>query len=228
MTIYRSMTLLCAFFLASCGGGGGSSSEKPASSAAAVTFPLARAFAAFVEAGSTTSYSATGACTGTVTIIISAPVPTTFAGASALAASQSVSSVGCPGFTNQRTLYYNTAVAQVGFDIVGGLYGVAQSPLSMPATVVAGSSGPLGTFTVWTDSSQTVPAGQLVVTYAVAADTSNAALVTLTKVLVNPAQVATETDQNQYRISTSGDFSPTSASAQYQNSPSSSYVLTAN
>jgi len=137
----------------------------------------------------------------------SLPTPVVFQGASSLAITQTIASTDCPGLNNIRTLYYDSQLSQTGFNISGGEFGVAQAPIVLPAKIQSGSSGALGTFDVWTDSSMSVPIGTLVASYRVQALSSTTALITITKQSYNLVGALTETDEYEYQITTQGTVS---------------------
>jgi hypothetical protein len=114
--------------------------------------------------------------------------------------------------------YYATGDdAFVGkIDADTGEYDVAQAPFTYPATVMAGSSGTLGTTSDYADSSMAVVLGTTHVTYAVTAQTwsSSSVLVAITDQIYDPQNNLIETDVTNYTLTDSGVLSFMSATAQ--------------
>ncbi len=202
--------------LASCGGGGGSGGGSSTPAATTADYALSRAYTNYVNEGQSINFSVSGNCSGTGTLTIGIPALTAFLAASAYGSTETLTlnTNACSLTSNTRTLYYNSTPAQIGFSIQNGEFGVAQAPIALPGQVAVGDSGTLGTFNVWTDSTQTVSAGTLVFTYSVMADTSTSAIVQVTKDSYNTSMVLTQSQIEDYRITSSGTL--TLVSINYQ------------
>jgi hypothetical protein len=207
MVEFKRVLLGALLVLGGCGGGSGNAPATTGSSAKQASYAFASPYAQFVSAVSTTNLTVSGACSGTATSNISAPVSMTFQGTSALAATQTIEFSNCSSLESTRTIYYNDQMQQVGFSISGGEFGVAQAPLNMPTQVSAGSSGDIGAFNVWTDSTMSVPNGTLTVSYTVQALSSTSVLVVITKQSFGPAGALFQTENYEYAVNAQGMLS---------------------
>ena len=64
----------------------------------------------------------------------------------------------------------------------------------MPAEVIAGSNGAIGTFDVWTNHTQMTVAGKETDTYLVSAENATTVLIDLIADVYNSSSTLTETD----------------------------------
>lgn len=222
----RSCALLGSLLLAGCGGGGSGSSALPAPG---TTFPLQSALASLL----TTGYTKTATISGTATYQgVDYPLSGTLAvGASALAPSSTLFAGVSASYTtltfagtltlagqtlslnSSQQSYFTAALQPLGYSD-GSIYCVAVTPGSYPATVQVGDSGAVASYSCYTDSSMTIPAGSATLRYQVStAYSTTTATVSLIEVLLDPAgqQVSSSTDR--YVISTTGALDLVSGSA---------------
>lgn len=194
-----------AFFvvlgLSSCGGGGGSLST--------LSFPLKSAYSTLVANGYTKNYTVSGTCSGTASETVAPAKPgAIFEGTSGFSAASTVtiSLTNCTQATTTATstLYYDTNYTPLGFNIVGGEYGVYLMPVVIPVSAVVGDSGKIGTITTYTNSTKTTQTGREDVSYMVGPDAIDTAIVNLIFKIYDPAGVLSSTEQDRYRITTNG------------------------
>ena len=102
------------------------------------------------------------------------------------------------------TIYYDTNYTLLGTNSIGGNYGVYLTAPALPTSVTVGSTAIFGTLTYYTNSTKSVPAGQLVESYLVEPDTATTAIVNLIAKNYNAANVLTLTEQDRYRIAATG------------------------
>jgi hypothetical protein len=102
------------------------------------------------------------------------------------------------------TLYYDTNYTPLGFNIVGGEYGVYLTPAVIPVSAVIGDSGIIGTITTYTDSTKTTLTGREDVSYVVGPDVVNTAMVSLIFRIYDPAGVQSSTEQDRYKVTIDG------------------------
>ncbi len=212
---------LSAAFLAACGGGGGTSAPT-GPVASSLSFPLQSGYRALVANGLSKSFTVSGSCTGTGTKSSSpATTAATFEGVAGLSATSTltISLTNCtPASTAvTSTGYFDTNYDPRGFNSVGVNYGVYLTPLVIPTSVAVGGTGAVGTATLYTNSTKTTPNGSVVLSYVVAADTSTTAIVNLIAKMYNTSGTLTATEQDRYRITSTGALTPTSINIQYAN-----------
>jgi hypothetical protein len=126
------------------------------------------------------------------------------------------------------TAYFDTNYDPRGFDSVGVNYGVYLTPLVIPTSVTVGGTGILGTQTLYTNSTKTTGNGSIALSYVVEADTANTAIVNVIEKIYNAAGTLTATEQDRYRITSTGALTPTSVDIQYSNGSTTHLVLTIN
>lgn len=162
--------------------------------------------------------------TGTGTLILAPGLSATFGGAGATSQTKTIS--GTITANGQSLMFPTVAVADyyaTGDDaFLGetdpntGEYDVAQTSFTYPVSVVAGSSGTLGTTSNYADSTMAVILGTTQVSYAVTAQSgsSSSVLVAITDQIFDPQNSPIETDVTNYSLNSSGVLSFTSATAQ--------------
>lgn len=195
------MAFFVALVLASCGGDGGSMS--------ALSFPLKSAYSTLVVNGYTKNYTVSGTCSGTASETVSPAKPgAIFEGIRGFSADSTVtiSLTNCTQSTTTATstLFYDTNYTPLGFNIVGGDYGVYLQPAVIPVSAVIGESGVIGTITTYTDSTKTTPTGREEVSFVVGPDVVNTAMVNLIFRIYDPAGVQTGTEQDRYSVTIDG------------------------
>jgi hypothetical protein len=217
---------LAAGALNGCGGGGGSAvATTPPTS-----FNLQAGISGLVSSGQGASVALSGTAiasgtavpfTGSGTLTLAPGVSTSFNGEGVLSQTQSISAtVSAAGqsapFSSSVTDYYaNGDDAFVGESGSNG-YDVAQSPFEYPATVMAGSSGILGTTSDYTDSTMSVSQGTTQVSYAVTAvsGSSSSVMVAITNQIQDTQNNPVETDVTNYSLTSAGVLTFVSATAQ--------------
>lgn len=219
-------------FLAACGGGGGdtvAATTGPIVSTA--SFPMQSSYRALVASGYTRSFTISGTCSGSGSKS-SSPAATSaiFEGVAGLSATSTLTI----NFTNctpastavTSTAYFDTNYDPRGFNSVGVNYGVNLQPLTIPTVVTVGSTGILGTQTLYTSSTKATPNGRIDLSYVVEADATTSAIVNLIYKIYNAAGTLTATEQDRYRITSTGALTPTSTDIQYANGSTNHLVLT--
>jgi hypothetical protein len=197
--------------LAACGGGGGDSSAAPAASTA--SFALAAGYKSLVLAGGGYNFTISGTCGGTATeSVAGATASSTFEGSAALQSSvtQQLNLTGCtpPTVAITSTTYQDPATyLPIGSVTVGTEYVVAQvKAAALPTTVKVGDNAAVVTLNVYSDSTKTTLTGTRTASYAVTADTSATAIVTIIqKDFVGTTVQSTQ--QTSYRMATDGTLS---------------------
>ena len=115
------------------------------------------------------------------------------------------------------TKYYDTNYVPLGYNAIGGNYGVYLTPPVFPISVIVGSTGIVGTLTFYTDSTKTTPAGRQDVSYVVEADTASTAIINFISKIYNASSVLTSTEQDRYRIAATGPLTFVSIDTQSAN-----------
>src|SRR5579863_2460039 len=219
---------LAACALHGCGGGGGSSIM--ATPPAAATFNLQAGIAGLVSSGQTASVALSGTLvnsgtsvpfTGTGTYSLAPSSSASFNGEGALAQSQSISGTvsaagGSAPFSVSVTDYYATGDDAFLGETGTNEYAVAQAPFQYPITVMAGSSGILGTTSDYTDSTMSVSQGTTRVSYAVTAvsGSTSSVLVAITNQVEDAQGSPLETDVTNYNLTDAGVLTFVSATTQ--------------
>lgn len=224
-----SSTVLALFtsaFLFGCGGGGGGgTAAAPAVPVGPVTstltFPYLQAQKAGVAAGHNQSFVVSGSCTGTATSTQApATTPAVFeANPAALSAFATLTATltnatgitGCPPTLAQTvTSYFDSNYTPLGYNQIGFNYGVYLIPPIIPVSVTVGSTGVIGTETLYTDASKTIFNGRNDISYVVEADTASTAIVNIITMNYNSANTLITTAQGRSRISATGTKTPIS------------------
>lgn len=220
-------------FLAACGGGGGGDTVATATSpiVSTASFPMQSSYRALVASGYTKSFTISGTCSGSGNKSSSpAATPATFEGVAGLSATATftINFTNCtPASTAvTSTAYFDTNYDPRGINSTGVNYGVYLQPLVIPMTVTVGGTGILGTQTLYTSSTKVTPNGRIDLSYVVEADTASSAIVNLIAKMYNSAGTLTATEQDRYRITSSGALTPTSIDIQYANGSTNHLVLT--
>lgn len=220
-----ALVLFTSALLTGCGGGGGGAAASgPVIST--LPFPLQSAYKTLVANGSTKTFVVSGACTGTASKTTAAAItPAVFeANPAALSAATTFTAtltnspgfVGCPpALAQTSTDYYDINYVPLGFNSPGVNYGVFLVSPTIPATVVVGGTGVIGTITLYTDSTKVTGNGRDDLSYVVTADTATTAIVNFISKTYNAAGTLTATEQDLYRISATGALVPLSADILY-------------
>ena len=218
--------LIGLFFVAllsACGGGGGGTTAASGPITSTLSFPLQSAYSAFVAAGVTKSFAISGTCTGSANLTQSAASGgATFEGISGRLSAVRTMTINLSNCTpasiaSTSTVYFDTNYVPLGNNTVGTNYAVFLTPPSIPTSVTVGGTGILGTSTLYTDSTKTVPAGRVDVSYVVEADTASTAIVNIIGRNYNASNVLTATEQDRYRSAATGPLTFVSIDTQAAN-----------
>ena len=200
---------------------------------ASVSFPLQTGYRALAANGLSKSFKISGTCSGSGNKS-SSPANTlaTFEGTAGFSATSTLtlSFTNCtPASTTvTSTAYFDSNYDPRGVNSVGVNYGVYLTPLVIPTSVSVGATGVLGTQTLYTNSTKATPNGTVNLSYVVEADTSTTAIVNLIAKIYNAAGTLTATEQDRYRITSTGALTPTSIDIQYASGSINHLVLTFN
>lgn len=214
MKLHHLVIGLCfAALLSACGGGGSDSTPAPGPVTSTLSFPLKSAYSALVANGYTKSYDVSGSCNGFASEV-TAPATggQTFNGVSvpwSTALTLSINLTTCASITATINTYYDTDYTPLGFSSVG-VYSVYLPPLSIPTSIMVGDTGTIGTTADFKDSSKIAPVGKTVVSYVVEPDTASTAIVNLIFKTSDILGNLTSTEQDRYRISSTGALTPVS------------------
>ncbi len=211
------------------GSGAGSTPSGPVTST--LSFPLQSAYISLVVSGWSKTFVVSGDCSGTgSTTSAPASTPATFETVTGFSAVQTttMSLAGCTpsSIASGATNFYDTNFNLLGFSSTGN-YGVVQPLLVIPASVMVGSTGNVGTITLYTDSAKSVGNGRQDWTYVVEADTADTAIINRIVKLYDASSTLLSTEQDRYRIAATGALVPLSADIQFA-SPALHLVLTYN
>ena len=216
---FLAASFTCAF-LAACGGGseGTPAVQQPAASTA--SFPLQSGYKALVANGLSKSFTVSGSCSGSGNRSSSpANTAATFEGVAGFSATSTLtlSFTNCTPASTALTStgYFDSNYVPLGVNSVGVNYGVYLTPLVIPTSVLVGGTGVLGTQTLYTNSSKVTLNGRVDQSYVVEADTSTTAIVNLISKIYTAAGTLTATEQNRYRITSTGALTPIAIDIQY-------------
>lgn len=212
--------------LAACGGGGGSSAT---SAGTVLSFPLRSGSNAKTANGATTTLTAIGTvatrvangdCSGTAAQTSGAAAGgATFEGVAALSAVTvgTISFTNCAPASTTTTItdYYDSNYLPLGTNTHGGIYGVFLTPPIIPDSVTVGATGTIGSITLYTDITKTVGAGRDDISFVIEPDTASTAIVNKISKRYNAASQLLATEQDRYRITSTGALTWISADIQY-------------
>jgi hypothetical protein len=218
--------------LVACGGGGGGSTPAAATGpvTSTLTFPIAAGIRAQTVSGLSKNFAVTGSCTGNGTRTSSAAnTVATFEGVTGFSSTSTMTitvAAPCNSIAQTSTSYYDTNYTPLGFNSIGVNYGVYAPAPVYPTTVTVGSTATIGTETLYTNSSKTVPNGTVSQSYVVTADTATTAIVNVISKSFTTGGTLTSTEQDYFRVDASGNLTPLSIDLLYSNG--SHLVLTYN
>lgn len=226
MAAALAATVIAASAITGCGGGGSTLAEvtPPAS------FNLQAGISALVSNGQTASVTLSGTAnvsgtavpfTGSGTLTLAAGADTSFNGEGALSQTRTISgTVTAAGqsapYSSSVVDYFATGTDAFLGETGNSEYDVAQTPFQYPASVMAGSSGILGTTSDYTDSTMSVSQGTTQVSYAVTAvsGSSTSVMVAITDQIQDTSNNPVETDVTNYSLTSAGLLTFVSATAQ--------------
>lgn len=222
------LTLVFAAALSACGGGG---SDTVAATASVNTFPLQAAYKALVTAGQNNNFSVAGTCPGSARFTAGGAIPAVFEGV----AGYSATSILTANLTNCTTAsisitgstYYDANYAVIGAVSTPVSYAKAvNASLALPVSVRVNDTGVLSTLTVYTDSTKTTTAGQVILSYVVEPDTSSTAIVNVISKGYNASNILLLTQQTRYRIDAVGNGGILSIDLQAASISTNHFILT--
>lgn len=199
-----------AVLITACGGGGGGDPPVP-------TYPLQSAYADYYRAGSNANYTASGYCSGTASVQRAPAIPAVFKAVSGSSVLESFSFQysGCsnPALnvsdSGSGTLYFDASYAFLGSVLSDGSNSefTTARPMALPASVVLGDQGSLGTLTDYTDSTRSTVNSTTVSRYSVEADSppgSASVIVKLTDQVYSTTNQLLVTGEFRYRLTNVG------------------------
>jgi hypothetical protein len=231
--------VLCVLGLAACGGGGGGSSAPAGPVKSTLSFPAASAVNTRTANGHTTTLTAKGTsateitdglCSGTITQTVG-PVTggATFENGPALSTVEvtTISFSNCtPAFVSSTaTAYFDSNYLPLGVNVQGGNYGVYLVPPNIPNSIMVDDAGIIGTETLYTDSTKNVPAGRVDLSFVVEPDTANTAILNLIAKEYDASSQLLFTEQDRYRITSTGATTAISFDIQFATTSSTHLVF---
>lgn len=211
---------VCLALLAGCGGGGGESDPAPGGGTPA-SFPLRAAYNSYIVTQAQYAFDAVarmrrlGYCTGSATIVQSAPSNGSFRSAASVNSPQRISFTlsFCNGTAFDAVSSASDQILHR--DVAGAILGttdedtisVARAPIVLPERIQVGDSGTLGTLDNL-DKVSGASAGTTVISYRATADGTdgNSVLVALTLASSGPSPQDSQTDVNTYRLGANGSL----------------------
>ena len=237
-TFQFSVISLLFAALSGCGGGGGGGTSTPSGPiTSTLSFPLQSAYKTLVANGLSKGFTISGTCSGTGNRA-QAPATTaaTFEGVAGFSATSSItfSFTNCTpaSIAQSSTAYWDSNYVPHGFNTgastASANYGVYLTPPFVPMSVTVGGTGIIGTETLYTDSTKATGYGTQALSYIVEADTSTTAIVNLIANAYNTGNTLLWTEQDRWRITSTGVLTPISADIQYANGSATHLILTYN
>ena len=226
-SFYLGFISSIAFGVAACGGGGGGGYTSPPPP---TTYNLQAGVLGALNTGLNSTVTLSGTVvangtsvpiTGTGTWTLAPAISSTFNNTSAMSQTETVSgTVTASGQTKSYsatdTSYYVAADASL-LGQVSGEYDVAQSPITLPTSVVGGSTAVLGTLSRYKDSTLSVPLGTIQFSYAATAPANSVSplSVAFTTKIYDANNTLLGTSVTTYTLTTTDQLTFVSASAQY-------------
>ncbi len=215
--LFNLASFLIAILVSACGGGGGSGGTGLVVSAN--TFSLPAVLANQINNGYTQNFTVSGTeiiggitynVTGTGTITVTPAVDTVFEGQVALQNSSTINATLTANgisvsVTDTSQSFSTTSYAPLGMS--NGEYWVVQGVPVIPATVIVGDTGVVGTYTRYEDNTKATVLGTAEVSYVVEADTATSVVINLILKEFDDSNVLELTDQTRWRIDTLGNVS---------------------
>ena len=216
--------MLLVASLTACGGSGGGDGSAGGTAVSPggqtiTKFPLRQAYKAFIVNGySNKQFTVSGDCSGTATQSSSAPPQNAVfdgipAHAITLTGALQLSNCGTGQAASLSNQYFatNSNPNVVEYSTLGavdadGSVARFDTPLTMPEFVVAGSSGRLGTESIYPNATSRTPVGRTVQDYSTSADVNDTLLVRLTADTYDDKNQLTVAQVAVYRLSAFGSF----------------------
>ena len=223
-----------------CGGGGGGGSPAPSGPVTStLSFPVRSGLNTRTANGHTTTLTANGTaatqitdglCSGTLNKTTGpATGGATFEGVAALSAvtvlTISLSNCTPASIASTATTYYDTNYLPLGLNVQGGDYGVWLVPPTIPNSVMVGNVGIVGTITLYTDSTKTVGNGRQDSSFVVEPDTASTAILNLIAKGYNSSSSLLFTEQDRYRITSTGALTLVSIDIQFSTTSTTHLVF---
>lgn len=233
----KTKTAICALVVSifsGCGGGGGGGSPAVSNHAVStLDFPLISGVKALIANGLSRTFAVTGTCTGIGTKT-SAPATTgavfeNVSGFSSVSTLTATLSAPCTSIAQTTTSYVDTNYIPLGFNSIGVNYGVYLTAPTYPTTVKVGMTGTIGIENLYTNSTKAVSNGSVASSYVVtseSADTASTATINIIAKIYDASSNLTATEQDFYRISSTGALTPLYIDLQYTSGQH--YVFTYN
>jgi hypothetical protein len=198
--------------VSACGGG---SSGSAASAVSTSTFSVDAAFKGNIAAPRNLPWTLTGtvqgvAVSGSGTLTESGLSASSFNGTAAqlrtvrfngtlIALNQSAP------YSQTESAYYDSGYRLIGGSGTAGTSYITQTLSTLPTAARVGDSGALATITNYGDAAKLLKTSSSTVTWALAADTANTALLKLTTAVAGPTGSVTTTTTETLRITPAGD-----------------------
>ena len=233
------VVVLCVLGLGACGGGGGGSSAPSGPVKSTLSFPARSGLNTRTANGHTTTLTANGTaateitnglCSGTITQTVG-PVTggATFESTSALSTVEvtTISFSNCtPAFiSSTATTYFDANYLPLGANVQGGNYGVYLVPPDIPNSIMVDDVGIIGTETLYTDSTKGIFTGRIDLSFVVEPDTANTAILNLIAKEYDASSQLLFTEQDRYRITSTGAITAVSFDIQYASTSTTHLVF---
>ncbi len=122
-----------------------------------------------------------------------------------------------------NVVYFDPNDVQLGFSS-STRFGVFTPPPNVPDSVTVGSTGSIGTESVYTDSTKTIPAGRNEFTYVVEPDTESTAIVNVIEKVYDTSNALLYTEQQRSRITAGGTLTLVSIDSQFSTTSTSHFI----
>ena len=225
MRIHHTVTglLLTSLLVACGGGGGGGGGSAPVTTGPVIStlsFPFQSANSALIANGYTKTYTISGDCTGTATDTAMPAAAVTggatfgsgsTVGQQSVQQTLSINFTSCTASSSVSTAisYFDSNYTPQG-SVASAISRVYLTPPVIPASVVVGSGGRIGTLTNYDRSPTPAVIGTTDVSYLVVPETATTAILNLTSVNADNAGTVISTEQDRYRIGITGALTPIS------------------
>ena len=235
------VALLLAVGVSACGGGGGGGGSPAPSGpvTSTLSFPLRSGLNTRTANGHTTTLTANGTpatettdglCSGTISGTTGpANGGAIFEGAPALSAVSvtTFSFSNCEPASDATTAtdYYDSNYLPLGYNIQGGSYGVFLVPPIIPNSVKVGDVAIVGTITLFTNSTKMVGDGREDLSFVVEPDTADTAIVNVIFKSYNSSSQLLVTEQDRYRITSTGALTLVSIDVQFSTTSTTHLVF---